>query len=296
MKSVRLLGNGRTQKRTCLLHNVEIIISCYVICGALLVRHVYGQCSEAHRQMCSYPYLQLQALASQVTSGVAGTAGGINRLLPDYNESMMRDVCRLYSEFRNCSQPFMTSCNNHTLNEIHMYDVTLGFICGDILTDYLRNRACYQRLQTSYNACKQKHAKKFQEIDVSDASTSHTLCSASKDYVLCVYSSTALGCSMAAADVYFRLLNHSITEVFRLNNVRCQISHPMDVISIYTSTQTTSGRARTTRTITPVADTRDHDKVVAKCNSLRPLSLCYYIICLFLCLCIYIDFLCVAIA
>ena len=64
--------------------------------------------------------------------------------------------------------------------------------------------------------------------------------SSAKEYVLCIYSSTALGCSIQAADLLFELLNQSVRSVFRSNLHTCDIRHPMDVITIYTTTPSPS--------------------------------------------------------
>lgn len=58
------------------------------ICVSVLLAYsASSQCSEAHRQACAMPYLQLHQLAQ-----LPSTSG---RYVPDYNETTLRNVCRL---------------------------------------------------------------------------------------------------------------------------------------------------------------------------------------------------------
>ena len=53
---------------------------------------------------------------------------------------------------------------------------------------------------------------------------------------------------MQAAEVYFKLLNHSIGSMFSVKHYDCKIQHPMDVISIYTTTTSTTTTTQSTST------------------------------------------------
>lgn len=78
--------------------------------------------------------------------------------------------------------------------------------------------------------------------------------SAANQYVLCVMTATILGCSLHSANVYFNILNQTITNVFRSSDYQCYIYHPIDVVSLYTTT--TSTVAPTTKTPKPTVTTR----------------------------------------
>ena len=101
--------------------------------------------------------------------------------------------------------------------------------------------------------------------------------SASRKYALCVYTATALGCSISAADVYFKLLNHTISSIFNMKRYQCALRHPMDEITIYTtspSTVSASGSAQTT--LDNVRGTPRHYKEVSCSMCLQPFCLFQY--------------------
>lgn len=103
--------------------------------------------------------------------------------------------------------------------------------------------------------------------------------SSARNYALCIYTATALGCSMSAADVYFKLLNHTISHLFNVNGYQCVLRHPMDEISIYTTSPSTTSDVRNTRTTTEhIQDTPKHYKEVSCFVYLRPFHLFIYIL------------------
>ena len=63
--------------------------------------------------------------------------------------------------------------------------------------------------------------------------------SAANRYVLCVMTATILGCSLRSANVYFNILNQTISNIFQARSYQCYIYHPMDVVSLYTTTSST---------------------------------------------------------
>jgi len=97
--------------------------------------------------------------------------------------------------------------------------------------------------------------------------------SAVREYVTCVYTATALGCSISASDVYFRLLNSSLEQTFKTHGLECVIRHPMDVISIYTSTERASEVTTKTTSINTSSDS--HKQYV---SSARPDNPCVLIL------------------
>ncbi|XP_052802266.1 uncharacterized protein LOC128232634 [Mya arenaria] len=254
-------------------YRLDIAAFSCVLAAALLLCQVACQCSEAHRQACSRPYLQMQALYAQPALG---------RYVPDLNQTTLQTVCRSYQDYRNCTEPFLTSCNNRTREEIQTFDVSLGLICTDLFNDYLQHRACFHRLQGSHVACRNKQVAAIKDIDVRLPAYKLLFCSAARDYVLCVYTATALGCSMSAADTYFRLLNSSISHVFRTYSYPCSVRHPMDVISIFTSTRPTTG-AETVKAFTS-SDSPIHSKEVSAASSVTPpdVYMCYFLSMMFL--------------
>ena len=70
--------------------------------------------------------------------------------------------------------------------------------------------------------------------------------SSSTDYISCLYTATALGCSMQAADVYFEILKRSLSLTFSAEGLNCVLRHPLDVISVYTTTSSTTTEIRST--------------------------------------------------
>ena len=39
-----------------------------------------------------------------------------------------------YTEYINCSKPFLPTCNTQTVSQIQTYDITLGLICKDLFS------------------------------------------------------------------------------------------------------------------------------------------------------------------
>ncbi|XP_045176496.2 uncharacterized protein LOC123537023 [Mercenaria mercenaria] len=253
-----------------------------VVMFAFSLRFVTSQCSEAHRQACSYPYIQLKAISSTITPS--------DKYVPDYNETTLRNVCNLYTEYINCSKPFFPTCNRQTVLQIQTYDITLGLICNDLFNDFLTNRNCFERLKSSYQSCKDKEIATINKVNPTVPAYTYILCSAARKYALCVYTATALGCSMPAADVYFRLLNHTICSIFNINRYQCILRHPMDEISIYTtspSTASTIWSAQTT--IDNTRDTPKHYREVSCSDCIRCFRVLTYTMILFINFCIKLN-------
>ncbi|KAL3841869.1 hypothetical protein ACJMK2_019964 [Sinanodonta woodiana] len=198
----------------------------------LFLRVIHGQCSEVHSQSCTRPVLQFKNLSSQITPS--------SRYIPDYNQTTLVHVCSLYSEYKNCSKPYISTCANNSLLEMKMLDSLLGLLCTDLIEAYLEHITCYQRRQQSYANCHQKVEQKFKAGKSRQLDNSDLVCSTTKDYVLCVYTSTALACSIPAADTYFKLLNHSFTTSLDMSNLNCILLHPLDVVPLYTTTSSTT--------------------------------------------------------
>lgn len=205
-----------------------------------LLGYVQGYCSEAHRQACSFPLLQLDALSSASTP--------TSTYIPDYNETTLAHVCKLYEDYKNCSVPFLAGCNNLTTAELKTYDSILGIICHELRSDYIKNRLCYRRLASTYKSCQNKLMAAYNALNENQTGFKYHVCSTFKDYALCIYTVTALGCSMSAANVYFKLLNYTVSSILHINNVQCVFVHPLDEISIYTTSTSTSPYPRTSWT------------------------------------------------
>lgn len=104
--------------------------------------------------------------------------------------------------------------------------------------------------------------------------------SSSKDYVMCIYTATALGCSMQAADIYFKLLKRSLSNIFKAEGYKCTIRHPLDVISIYTTTPSTTTK---TRSFSPSTDSLGGNPMLSRntsgCSSLTSMQILYCVFC-----------------
>jgi len=73
------------------------------------------------------------------------------------------------------------------------------------------------------------------------------LFSITNHYVQCIFTVTAIGCSIEAANVYYNIINQSVTSLLKdVKDFTCTIRHPDDVIKVLTTTTTTS-----TTTMTP---------------------------------------------
>lgn len=106
--------------------------------------------------------------------------------------------------------------------------------------------------------------------------------STAKDYVLCIYSATALGCSMNAADTYFKLLNHTFTSIFDSNTYQCVFRNPMDVISIYTTSQSTTTNRHNYQTTTNDHWRTQQSREVSMATWLRSPKLSSYLMIVFI--------------
>ena len=85
---------------------------------------------------------------------------------------------------------------------------------------------------------------------------------------------------MQAADVYFKIRNKSIRNIFKAEGYHCVIRHPLDVISIYTTTPSTTIDIRTIPDSTD--STRDSPMLsrdTSGCSSHFSMQFLYFLVC-----------------
>lgn len=214
------------------INQKQYAINFLLIFTVTLWKHVMSQCSEAHTMACSWPLLQLKNYED-----ILYPIGGF---IPDYNETTLQQICSLFQEYKSCSQPFFINCDQDTITEFHILDSAFSPICGHLASEYIQQRTCFRRLQRTYKKCQEQRQEKLQMQEPDAIHYKLHMCTVTNDYVGCTYTVTALLCSLEAANVYFKIINESISLLLYNSGFSCTIRHPNDVIKVITTTTSTT--------------------------------------------------------
>ncbi|XP_076114621.1 uncharacterized protein LOC143082693 isoform X2 [Mytilus galloprovincialis] len=256
-----------------LLYNYHTL----VVITVTLWKHVMSQCSEAHNMACSWPLIQLKNYED-----ILYPIGGF---IPDYNETTLHQICSLFQEYKTCSQPFFMNCDQETLTEFHILDSAFSPICGHLAAEYIKQRSCFQRLQRTYKKCQERRQE---QLNMQETDAKHYklhMCTVTNEYVGCTFTVTALLCSLEAANVYFKIINESISFLLLNSGFSCTIRHPNDVIKVITTTTstttiTTEIKTSPTKEVQPSVIQHSKNPTSSGLNLKRSLStfLCVFII------------------
>lgn len=197
-----------------------------------LWKHVMSQCSEAHNMACSWPLIQLKHYEEMLYP--------IGGFIPDYNETTLHQICSLFQEYKTCSDPYFINCDEDTLTEFHILDSAFTPICGHLASEYIKQRSCFRRLQRTYKKCQEQRQEKLQMQEPDAIHYKLHMCTVTNEYIGCTYTVTALLCSLEAANVYFKIINESISYLLHNSGFSCTIRHPNDVIKVITTTSSTT--------------------------------------------------------
>lgn len=217
----------------------DMLIRIAVFMTVTLWKHVMSQCSEAHNVACSMSLMQLERY--DVMNPVSG-------YMPDYNQSTLTELCSTFQEYMNCSRPFLRTCNQDIIHQLNTLESAFIPICTDFTEEYILHRVCYRNHANAYANCQKQRNDRLTVINVNESDIQYKTdtCNLTNQYLQCVYVATSLGCSLQAANVYFNILNQTISIMMRNSDFICNIRHPKDVIQVFTTTTSTTTEKQTT--------------------------------------------------
>ncbi|BFZ16138.1 hypothetical protein BsWGS_19177 [Bradybaena similaris] len=93
-------------------------------------------------------------------------------------------------------------------------------------------KTCVHRYNRHFSACHTKRHTLLEEATyISEiASDSNPWCNLTKDYITCVYSVMALGCTMEVAEEYMETVNQSVPVLEAIFGHHCLFGHPLDLL------------------------------------------------------------------
>ncbi|XP_033752386.1 uncharacterized protein LOC117336117 [Pecten maximus] len=202
-----------------------------------LWKHVMSQCSEAHAVACSWSLLHLRHY-----EGLLQPLGGF---LPDYNETTLTEICGLFQNYMSCSEPYLHHCNNNTVFQLYELESAFKPLCK-YSKEYVAHRSCYRRLETNFEWCQKERQTKLELRKPTDIQYHGYMCNVTNEYVQCIFTATFLRCSMGAANIYYDIINQSVSSLLtHVTSFRCVIRHPLEAIPVFTTTTSTTTRATT---------------------------------------------------
>ncbi|XP_069133186.1 uncharacterized protein, partial [Argopecten irradians] len=202
-----------------------------------LWKHVMSQCSEAHTVACSWSLLHLRHY-----EGLLRPLGGF---LPDYNETTLTEICGLFQNYMRCSEQYLHHCNNNTIFQLYELESAFKPLCK-YSKEYVAHRTCYRRLETNFEWCQEERQKKLAQKKHTDIQYHEYMCNVTNEYVQCIFTATFLRCSMGAANIYYDIINQSVSSLLaHVTSFQCIIRHPLDAIPVFTTTTSTTTRETT---------------------------------------------------
>ncbi|RUS84322.1 hypothetical protein EGW08_007916, partial [Elysia chlorotica] len=118
------------------------------------------------------------------------------------------------------------------------------YICGERRDRKGANKmsVCVHQemVKRHFRSCRQKRQRKLEEVtqlSVS-ASPSHPWCNLTNDYIACVYSVLALGCTMEDAEEYMESVNQSTPVMEAIYGHGCSFGHPLNILKTTTTSAT----------------------------------------------------------
>ncbi|XP_062601635.1 uncharacterized protein LOC134263319 [Saccostrea cucullata] len=233
-----------------------------------MINYVLSDCPESSRT-CLLPVSRLQLYVHDILP-----LGGF---YTTYNQTALVDICRLVDEYQTCSQTITKGCDRITIHNMHLLYRAFLPICGKYKQDYVYHRDCYSQQMFLYKSCHQRRQSQVHQIRRNEHYNLQ-ICQVTNQYMKCVYLVTALQCSMEAADVYFNILNQSISLSFSDADFTCYIRHPDDDISVFTTTKSTSRAATSLGFTTSVGGPKGKRSVSSATEAVSSNSGCFVLL------------------
>ncbi|ESO97590.1 hypothetical protein LOTGIDRAFT_152679 [Lottia gigantea] len=213
---------------------MEISFWILLFLGANLLYYIECVCLQNTSSTCltSFTELRKHVTSIQVT----------DLLIPSKNNTNHRVVCRLYEEYRSCKYTGFEKCYNEIQKEMTILDKVFDPICSKQFHDFVTGTNCIHRYRRHYKVChRKKHNKDSHVPSYRSLHSKHRKdnihCNITKDYIMCLYSVTALGCSIDVAENYFTILNQSLSTAFKYRGQLCILNHPLTAISTTSSSK-----------------------------------------------------------
>ncbi|XP_071104888.1 uncharacterized protein [Haliotis cracherodii] len=152
--------------------------------------------------------------------------------LPSEDRFNLKPVCRLYGDYTSCMEPHQENITQDIQQRQQNLDAVFHPLCKEHFKRYMGHYDCYRRMRKYYGNCRRKRQSKLPLG--ARTPRGHFWCRITNDYVTCMYSVTALGCSIDAAHTYLVLVNGTLTSLPHTGPV-CTLKNPLDILKTTTT-------------------------------------------------------------
>ncbi|GFO18573.1 hypothetical protein PoB_004507800 [Plakobranchus ocellatus] len=145
-----------------------------------------------------------------------------------------------FFKLHECYEPVVSHCKGELVFASRVFKSRQRYICGDRFTRKGNDpiKSCVQMWQKNIGKCWNHYEEKKENHP--RISESSVWCSLTKDYITCIYSVFALGCTLETADEYMATVNQSKVVVEAVYGHGCDFGHPLDILKTTTPVSLTS--------------------------------------------------------
>ncbi|XP_041365292.1 uncharacterized protein LOC121380515 [Gigantopelta aegis] len=152
-------------------------------------------------------------------------------MLPADTRFSLKTACRHYADYEHCEDVYGDNCTD-TMKETQIFHTVFKPLCRENYKQYLSHLDCYRRMKKYFSTCRRKRRSKMPSGIQS--SRGSYWCRITGDFITCMYSNIALGCSIEAANVYLTIMNKTI-ETLPHSGAPCAFTHPLDLLKTTSS-------------------------------------------------------------
>ncbi|PVD33466.1 hypothetical protein C0Q70_04722 [Pomacea canaliculata] len=159
-------------------------------------------------------------------------------LMPDFVSSVhgdiaVEEICR-FLKTPMCSDAVLAECKGEVVYASGALKSRIQYVCGNRQTrkGMQELKSCFRRFHRHFQHCSTKRKDQLDSLRWYPPSTAspHPWCNLTQDYIMCVYSVMALGCTMEVAEEYMGTVNMSAPVVQAILGYGCSFGHPLDVL------------------------------------------------------------------
>lgn len=157
-------------------------------------------------------------------------------LMPDFVSSVLDDfqvdeICR-FLKTPICSESVLAECKGEVVYASGAVKARIQYVCGNrqARKGMQELKTCYHKFARHFHHCRNQRSKKL-SLQAPYTSDQHPWCNLTQEYILCVYSIMALGCTIGVAEEYMATVNMSYPVVQAILGFGCSFGHPLDILS-----------------------------------------------------------------
>ncbi|CAG5132828.1 unnamed protein product, partial [Candidula unifasciata] len=149
------------------------------------------------------------------------------------DDNYIGEICKFFKRAE-CSDPVLSQCKGEVIYATKAFKLRQQYICGERFTrkGLQSMKTCVHKFNRHFSTCHQKRHTLLEEAAYVTQTTSDSgpWCNLTKDYITCVYSVMALGCTMEVAEEYMETVNQSVPVLEAVFGHRCAFGHPLDLL------------------------------------------------------------------